>query len=163
MSIQDSEEKINPVKDREGSQRPSVFNGVKQFIESEQGKNILFLIILILVGSASFELGRLSKGNSNSGIKIQYPDGTISESANAIDALSNIKNINLENNSSANTQIVNKNTNSAQNIFFASKRGHKYYPETCSAGKTIKKENRVYFGTRTEAEKAGYTLSSSCK
>lgn len=164
MSIQDSEEKINPVKDREGSQRPSVFNGVKQFIESEQGKNILFLIILILVGSASFELGRLSKGNSNSGIKIQYPDGTISESANAIDAISNTKNINLENKSIISSpQTPTKNTNSVQSIFFASKRGHKYYPETCSAGKTIKKENRVYFGTKTEAEKAGYTLSSSCK
>ncbi|MBY0376736.1 metal-binding protein, partial [Patescibacteria group bacterium] len=48
------------------------------------------------------------------------------------------------------------------NIFFASNRGNKYYPLSCSAGKTIKQENRVFFDSASAAESAGYTLSSSC-
>ncbi|MFZ2072803.1 MAG: hypothetical protein WA101_01975 [Minisyncoccia bacterium] len=46
--------------------------------------------------------------------------------------------------------------------YFASNRGQKYYSIGCSAGKTIKQENRIYFSTPSEAEQAGYTISSSC-
>ncbi|MEK9181892.1 MAG: hypothetical protein AAB786_02615 [Patescibacteria group bacterium] len=46
---------------------------IKQFVASEKGKNILVIIIIILVGLASFELGRLSKGTKSSGVKIEYP------------------------------------------------------------------------------------------
>jgi len=37
---------------------------------SEGGKNILIAVIIILTGLGAFELGRLSKESSNSGIKI---------------------------------------------------------------------------------------------
>ena len=43
---------------------------IKQFIESDKGKDILIVLIVILVGLASFELGRLSNEGSNQGIKI---------------------------------------------------------------------------------------------
>ena len=39
---------------------------IKQFVASEKG-NILVIIIIILVGLASFELGRLSKGTKLGG------------------------------------------------------------------------------------------------
>ncbi len=146
MSIHDTLEKINPVRNREGSQRPSVSNGVKSFIESEKGKDILTVIIVILVGLSSFELGRLSQ-NSNSGdINIEYP---------------------TKDESQAGSVILSKNStpiqNSADKIFFASNRGTKYYSLGCSAGKDIKQENRVYFATGEEAQKAGYELSNSCR
>ena len=145
MSIDDSKEKINPVKGREGSQRPSAFNGVKQFfnetIQSEKGKDILIVFIVILVGLGSFELGRLSKESASEGLKIEYPSQNSNQEANIVSAVNN---------------APGKN-------FFASSRGSKYYPITCSAGKTIRIENRVYFTTKAEAEKAGYELSSSCK
>ncbi len=150
MSIQDPLEKINPVKDREGSQRPSVFNGVKQFISSEKGKDILIVIIVILVGLSSFELGRLSKKESNAGIKIEYSNQAMNQESNVISAVQNI-------------QKQTKNTNVTTKTFFASNRGSKYYSIGCSGGKTIKQENRIYFATREEAEKAGYELSSSCR
>ena len=47
MSINDSIEKI------------------KQFWVSEKGKDLLIVIIVILVGLGSFELGRLSKENNS--------------------------------------------------------------------------------------------------
>ncbi|MBI2627636.1 hypothetical protein HYW72_01765 [Candidatus Nomurabacteria bacterium] len=127
---------------------------IKNWIESEKGKDILIVIIVILVGLSSFELGRLSKENTASGIKIEYPDQTENQSANAI--LS-------QNSLGIDTKISPIISNSAGKNFFASNRGIKYYSIGCSAGKTIKQENRVYFATGEEAQKAGYELSNSCR
>ena len=149
-SIHDDEEKINPVRNREGSQRPSVSNGVKQFInqlKSEQGKDILTVILIILVGLGSFELGRLSE-----------TDGNVSLNT------TNDQNSDPNSNIQENDQVTTNSTpNKNEKIFFASSRGKKYYTIDCSAGKTIKPENKIYFTTGEEAQKAGYTLSSSCQ
>ncbi len=41
--------------------------------------------------------------------------------------------------------------------YVASKRGSKYYPVDSSAGSNLSVANRVYFGSKEEAERAGYT------
>jgi hypothetical protein len=123
---------------------------IKQFLESDKGKDALVVIVIILVGLGSFELGRLSKNSQNNGIKIEYPDqeasivGSIDENSFNLNNLENSK-------------------KSISGNFFASNRGTKYYSISCSAGKTIKEENRIYFNTSTEAQNAGYELSSACK
>ena len=119
---------------------------IKQFLESEKGKDIMIVIIVILVGLGSFELGRLSKEDSSSGVKIEYPNQEENQTTG----------VPLSKNS---PEI---NTNSTSKTFFASSKGSKYYSIGCSAGKTIKQENRIYFDTKEEAEGAGYELSSSC-
>lgn len=121
---------------------------IKLFIESEKGKDILIVVIVILVGLGSFELGRLSKENSREGIKIEYSNQNSNQSANVVSATES-------------NYPRTQSSNSGKN-FFASSRGSKYYTLGCSAGKTIKQENRIYFATGEEAQKAGYTLSSSC-
>lgn len=126
---------------------------IKRFVESETGKDILVVLIVILVGLGSFELGRLSKENQSSGIKIEYPDQI---EAKGVNVTSNVI-------SSANTSLLDPASNSIGKTFFASSRGSKYYTISCSAGKTIKQENRVWFTTGNEAEQAGYTLSSGCQ
>lgn len=123
---------------------------IKQFIDSDSGKDILVIIIIVLVALISFELGRLSKNNPNSGLKIEYKG----QEANVVNSLSDL---------SLNSNILKKSEKSTSGNFFASNRGSKYYSISCSAGKTIKQENRIYFMTSSEAEKAGYELSSSCK
>ena len=126
---------------------------IKQFLESDKGKDILIVIIIILVGLGSFELGRLSK-NTPSGLKIEYNG----QEANTIGSIDQI------NQDSSDTSLNSNNlpkTNSGN--YFASSKGSKYYSVSCSSGKTIKQENRIYFKTAQEAEKAGYVLSSSCK
>ncbi|MFA5841163.1 MAG: hypothetical protein WC847_02745 [Candidatus Paceibacterota bacterium] len=120
---------------------------IKQFIESDTGKDIMIVIIVILVGLGSFELGRLSKGTNSEGLKVIYPAVGDKQAANVIEAVPN-KEIPASNNSGK--------------TFFASSRGTKYYTTSCSAGKTIKQENRVYFTTGEEAVQAGYVLSSAC-
>jgi len=124
---------------------------IKLFIESEKGKDILTVLIVILVGLGSFELGRLSKENNTSGLKIEYNGKEANIMVPTIDK-------------SSNTYTAPKSAqNSNSGEYFASNRGSKYYPINCSAGKTIKQENRIYFSTATEAEQAGYQLSSSCE
>ncbi len=137
---------------------------IKPFItsslESEKGKTILTILIVICVGLASFQLGRLSKNDSStSGIKITYPpelQSITNQPANVLTATENLPKA---------TSTIPKNSISSttsKSYFFASKRGHKYYPAGCSAGKSIKQENRIYFANSTEAQNAGYELSSSC-
>lgn len=129
---------------------------IKQFIESEKGKDILTVLIVIFVGIGSFFLGRLSKVQ-NSGIKVEYP-ADYQTQAN----LSQINTNSGQNTTSGQQSTTTANAGQVGN-YFASSRGHKYYSLGCSAGKTIKQENRIYFVTSTDAEKAGYTLSSSCQ
>ena len=113
---------------------------IKQFIASEKGKDVLIILIVILVGLGSFELGRLSTRSTRAGgLKIEYP-------AVSVDAVTS---------KSSGTETGK--------TFFASNRGSKYYSIGCSGGKSIKQENRVYFASSGEAEKAGYELSSVCK
>jgi hypothetical protein len=122
---------------------------IKQFVESDKGKDILIVIIVILVGVGSFELGRLSNETNSTGVKVEYPDQN-SEQPASVTSL-----VNPDQQLASATTLENKN-------FFASSKGSKYYTVSCAAGKTIKQENRVYFNTGEEAETAGYTLSSSC-
>lgn len=131
---------------------------IKQFVENDKGKDILVIIIIILIGLGSFGLGRLSKNSSNNGIKVEYEG---QEEANVLGSME-AKNGDLSD-LSVNSNILQKSEKSTSGNFFASNRGSKYYSVSCSAGKTIKQENRVYFMTSSEAEKAGYELSSSCK
>jgi len=122
---------------------------IKAFVASDKGKDILTVLIVVLVGLGSFELGRLSKESDSSGIKIEYPN----QEANVLGADTN--------------QVVTKSNqlggSQVGKAYFASSRGQKYYSIGCSGGKTIKQENRIYFTTAAEAERAGYELSSTCR
>ncbi len=124
---------------------------IKLFLESDKGKDILVVIIVVLVGLGSFELGRLSKNSDNPGIKIECgslgADGLKSAYKGQIEPLSG----------------SNISQSQGSGNFFASSKGSKYYSISCSAGKTIKQENRIYFNTAVDAEKAGFELSSSCR
>lgn len=143
---------------------------IKRFIESEQGKDVFIVLIVLLVGLASFGLGRLSKNDENKGIRIQYE----AQSANALKASENsVLGLNTSSASEENTrtpaEFLAENPELSTQVslasmkqFFASKRGKKYYPTGCSAGKSIKTQNRIYFDTSEQAEKAGYSLSTSC-
>ena len=124
---------------------------IKQFFESEKGKDVMIVFIVILTGLGSFELGRLSKEDRTSGIKIEYINQAENQSANVISSVKN------------SPEKVSTTINSSGKKFFASNRGSRYYSIGCSGGKTIKQENRIYFTTKEEAEKAGYELSSSCR
>src|SRR3989344_6311485 len=139
---------------------------IKEFLESDKGKDIMIVTIVILVGLGSFELGRLSKeGNGSGGVKIEYTEDISNQQAGNVISV-------MESSSLLPARNASHNDAGGQNIeiansvgknFFASNRGTKYYSIGCSAGKTIKQENRVYFATSEDAQRAGYELSSSCR
>lgn len=123
---------------------------IKQFIDSDKGKDILTVLIVILVGLGSFQLGRLSKENTQTDLKIDFKGQEASPIAS-------------KSTKSTNFSPKPKTTqNSSSGEFFASNRGSKYYPKNCSAGKNIAEENKIYFSSAEDAEKAGYQLSTAC-
>jgi len=145
---------------------------IKDFIGSDRGKDILTVLVVILVGLGSFGLGRLSKDNAGSGIKIEYPAQEIVQTASVLGAMdsavtqaeaSNFSQTSPLKPAKTSKPAAVGSTSSAGREFFASKIGHKYYSIGCSGGKTIKQENRIYFKTEAEAISAGFEKSASCK
>ncbi|MDQ5954256.1 MAG: hypothetical protein QG583_184, partial [Patescibacteria group bacterium] len=62
-------------------------------VESDNGKDILTVFIIILVGLGSFGLGRLSTSDNNSGISVEYTkEPSLPTSSNAISALETLQN-----------------------------------------------------------------------
>lgn len=121
---------------------------IKQFLESNTGKDVMVVLIVVFVGIASFELGRMTQKHSEGGLKIDYK----AEEANVLST------------GIVNESIIDQNTASQpKGNFVASKNGTKYYGITCSAGKSIKEENKIYFATADDAINAGYTPSTACR
>ncbi|MFA6158073.1 MAG: hypothetical protein WC763_00390 [Candidatus Paceibacterota bacterium] len=47
--------------------------------------------------------------------------------------------------------------------YVASKTGTKYHLPTCAGARTISNDNKIWFTTKEEAEKAGYAPAGNCK
>lgn len=47
--------------------------------------------------------------------------------------------------------------------YVASKKGSKYHLPWCAGAKSILEENKIWFASKEEAEKAGYTPAGNCK
>jgi len=107
-------------------------------------------LIIILVGTASFGLGRLSMAeDSRKPVQIQLPDGTF---------LDNSTDVYVPENQSATVQNGLNMGN-----YVASKSGSAYHLPWCSGAQRIKEENKIWFDTKKEAEKAGYKPAGNCK
>lgn len=100
-----------------------------------------FSVIVIAVALSSFGLGRLS---SQMG-KASALEGSIMLQKGQ------------------ESGFPEERTDKPEKLFVASKNGTKYYPIGCGGVNRIKEENRVWFSTKEEAEKSGYSLSSACK
>ena len=111
---------------------------------------IMYLLVIIGVSICSFGLGQLSANSFSNG-----SDHLITENEN--------------NDPSNEIQIINTNSNistknkEGEKVYVASKNGKLYYGVSCSGANRIKEENKVWFKTTIDAEKSGYTMSSSCK
>jgi len=113
---------------------------------------LVCLCIIILVGLSSFGLGRLSVLNisSEEDIKLENTNDYIVKEEIG-------KRVKVE------SSIDNVESNFKERKYLASKNGKLYYTVSCSGASRIREENKVWFATSTEAEKAGYSLSTSCK
>ena len=105
-----------------------------------EGETVLAAVI-ILTALASFGLGRLSALSKN-----KFP-----------------VRIETKNQSAAALSSQNPKTESAQNLFVASRNGQVYHFPWCAGAQRIKEENKIFFDSREEAEKAGLRPAANCE
>lgn len=107
----------------------------KQYLYNALSGSVLTFILILLVGVASFGLGRLSA-----------VDSPFSPLYNRI-ALIEEQSIAL----------------ALGGKFVASKNGSAYYFPWCSGVERINTSNMIWFDSREKAEKAGYAPAKNCK
>lgn len=113
----------------------------------ENKKELYLVVVVILVAIISFGLGRLSK--------IREEKMPIIIENVALGATSTPP--------AVKTDISKTTANKSEMIFVASKNGKKYYYAWCESAKIIKEQNRVWFSSKEEVEKAGYEPAVNCK
>lgn len=59
------------------------------------------------------------------------------------------------------SKIILEESKTEKHFIYASRKGKKYYYYNCKAN--IKEANKIYFDTDEAAQKAGYSLSKTCK
>jgi hypothetical protein len=108
-----------------------------------ENKNQLFIAgLVILTGTASFGLGRLSAIQSQRvPLKIESEFGIFDSS----------------------TSLSENGDNLQDGEVVASKNGTKYHFPWCSGAKSISEANKVIFKSAEEAKAAGYSPASNCK
>jgi|SRR3989344_7603946 len=122
---------------------PEILRRIKQILAGD-----LFIILLIVfVGLLSFGLGRLSLLKETR-IPVRIIN-SITQNASA--GMSGEKG-----------DSVNNISNASNGSFVGSKNGSKYHFPWCSGAGRIKEENKVWFSTKEEAERAGYTPAANC-
>lgn len=132
---------------------------IKGFMDSEKGRIIAFILIVILTGVSSFLLGRMSnslKNKDNTCVNIENSNNNIITQSKS--------NKSIYNSSLGKASVIDSvSTSNQTGSYVASRRGKRFYPVDCSAAASIVSKNRVYFNTSEEAIQKGYTASPSCE
>ena len=116
--------------------------------DKEVISDLYIVTLIILVGFSSFGLGRLSVSNSS-----KEPIQLLHTNMAAIEATFE----------SETTSINRSGTNAVQGALVGSRNGSKYHFPWCSGAQRIKEANKIWFDSKEEAHKAGYTPAANCK
>lgn len=118
---------------------------IKSWFLPREGE-IFLVSTIILVALLSFALGRLSSLRGEKfPIQVYRPGDIKSQTANVIQAPGKI------------------GEEIKENLFVASKNGSVYHFPWCSGAQRIKEENKIFFSSREEAEKAGLRPAANCE
>ncbi|MEX2010227.1 MAG: hypothetical protein WD874_00260 [Parcubacteria group bacterium] len=143
MNIPDLLYKIKSL--RSGSESEVIrFNEEGEVVRHSVFDKVFLALIIILVGTLSFGLGRLTGTGERGGVTLEIDEGLMgSLPLNAVAGYSR------------DTQTENKGEVSA------SSKGTRYYYSHCR--NTISEKNKIIFATPLLAEAAGYTLAANCR
>lgn len=114
----------------------------------------LLTILIVCVSLSSFWLGRVS-------VQEQAENVPKMQSATVVTGGSNTESNDTGKAENGVTEV--KSGTPVEGGYVASKSGTKYHLPWCGSAKQIKEENKIWFATKEEAEKAGYTPASNCK
>jgi hypothetical protein len=140
--------------------------GWNKLVEHE--KDLFLTLTVIVVAVGAFGLGRLSATtNTQEPVRIEQVDldkttmvvttersGVVSDQVPKVNLTASVGNLTAE------AQPVNSLANTSKVV--VSKNGTKYHLPECSGAKQIKEENKVWFNSIAEAQKAGYTAAANC-
>ena len=113
-------------------------------VDRGKATDLYIVSIIILVGFASFGLGRLSTlEKRGDGIEIRYPQNYEARVSAAGDT---------------ETEAVLDG-----GLLVGSKQGSKYHFPWCSGAQRIKESNKIWFSSVSMARDAGYTPAANCK
>ena len=134
------------------------FGKVKEW-RSEHAQTLYIGAVVLLVGVGSFGLGRLSIiWPKKEPIEITTWGNPLEEGSRASEAAGNAQN--SPSTAPKQAAVVNAIT---EGKYVASRKGTSYHYPWCPGAKQIKEENKIYFNTKEEAEKAGYKPAGNCE
>lgn len=109
-------------------------------------------LIIILVAGGSFGFGALyAEEHHRPAVTIQDISGSL------------ISTSTLQEGISVSPKAGGVKSQAINGSIVASKKGTKYHLLSCPGASQIKEENKIYFNSVEDAEKAGYTRASNCK
>ena len=121
----------------------------KQLAALVERRDVYTILIIFFVGAASYGLGKLSE------VRTERPAVQVIEAVagegSAVAALE------------ATAPEAPETPPAVPGSFVGSRNSDKYHYPWCPGAQRIKEENKVWFTTREEAERAGYTPASNCK
>ena len=123
----------------------------------EKVKPFYVLLLILVIGSIFFALGRLSAlEERHIPIKISYPNAT--STASIIQGT-------LPRQALGGSPMsdIGENVASQAGEVIGSKTGKKYYFPWCGTLKRVKPENQVHFASVEKARTAGYSPAGNCK
>jgi len=122
----------------------------KAFLRRTEKREVFTVLTIIFVALASFGLGRLSKLEESA-----FPIRVENTASAALGA----KTASPGERREGGMPVVPLETGA----YVASKQGGKYHFPWCSGAQRIKEENKVWFQTKEEAQRAGYEPAANCK
>lgn len=124
-----------------------MYNNFKLILKDDA---FFYGVLIVLISVSSFGLGRWSI-ETDEILQAQNPEVTFLP-ASASSATES---------KTADDVVVP--TETGEIMYVASKSGTKYHLLTCPGAKQIKEENKIFFTTKEDAQKSGYTPASNCK
>lgn len=134
----------------------------KRFLERDDTRVALLIVV---VGCVSFVLGRFSVENRSVSIVPSERIESVSTAYSAVSAPA--ASVPAQEKTVPPLPAVQNGVGvtgaAIEGAYVASKSGTKYHLPWCSGAQRIKEENKVWFETKEEAEKAGYSPAANCK
>lgn len=128
-----------------------------------ESRELFPALLVIVVGSVSFGLGRLSVAPTDTASHTQLTSvAQGSTEARTAEPIEEDTATALLGMSEEEATAVSA-TSSGEKKYVASKNSDKYHLPWCSGAARIAEENKIWFGSKEEAAAAGYTPAANCK
>lgn len=129
----------------------SFFGTIRGYIMDE---TVFIILVVILVGVASFGLGRLSVESAAPSQAVEQTYASRESFEQAAAATGAI---------TTDPETVVVEVIPAGGSYVASKNGTKYHLPSCPGAKQMSEANKIYFASKEEAASAGYQPAANCK